>query len=90
MKKISLLAMLLVCLILLCGCGGKGGKMTEKEVADEKLSDRMFMKVSGEHCGQVIVDKETNVMYWMSYGSYNYGTLTLLVNPDGTPRIWEG
>lgn len=87
MKKISLLAMLLVCLILLCGCGGK---MTEKEIADERISDRMFMKVSVENSGRVIVDKETNVMYWMAYGAYNYGTLTLLVNPNGTPRIWEG
>jgi len=36
------------------------------------------------------VDKSTGVMYWVSDNSYNRGNLTLLVNPDGTPRIWEG
>jgi hypothetical protein len=38
----------------------------------------------------VLVDKATGVMYWMSNGGYNGGNLTLLINADGTPRIWEG
>jgi hypothetical protein len=50
----------------------------------------MFMVVSNEWDGKVLVDKATGVMYWMSYGSYNADILTLLINPDGTPRIWEG
>lgn len=50
----------------------------------------MFMVVSDEIRGMVLVDKATGVMYWVSDIRYNRGTLTLLVNADGTPRIWEG
>ena len=35
-------------------------------------------------------DPDTGVMYAMSNGGYNSGTLTLLVNADGTPKVWEG
>lgn len=28
--------------------------------------------------------------YLMSNGYYNSGTLTMLVNADGTPKVWEG
>lgn len=40
--------------------------------------------------GYVLVDKDTHVMYWMSGGDYNNGNLTLLVNADGSPKIWNG
>lgn len=32
----------------------------------------------------------TKVMYAISTGRDNKGTFTLLVNPDGTPMLWEG
>jgi hypothetical protein len=48
------------------------------------------MVVSNEWSGKVLVDKATGVMYWMSYYTNNIGNLTLLLNADGTPRIWEG
>lgn len=38
----------------------------------------------------IIYDTRTGVMYHISRGSHNQGTLTLLVNADGTPRVWEG
>lgn len=38
----------------------------------------------------VVYDVETGVMYVMSNGSKNMGTMTVMVNPDGTPRIYEG
>ena len=39
---------------------------------------------------RIVVDRSNGVMYWMSAGSYNSGNLTLLVDADGMPRIWEG
>ena len=39
---------------------------------------------------KIVYDTHTGVMYHMSQGSHNRGTLTLLVNADGTPRVWEG
>ena len=54
-------------------------------------SKRMFEVISErEHHFDVIYDVETGVMYARSNGAENRGTLTVLVNPDGTPRIWEG
>lgn len=38
----------------------------------------------------IVYDRETGVMYAMSYGGYSYGTMTVMVNPDGTPRVYEG
>ena len=38
----------------------------------------------------VVYDVETGVMYAMSNGSKNMGTMTLMINPDGTPRVYEG
>lgn len=37
----------------------------------------------------VIYDRETKVMYHMSTGADNKGTLTPLYNADGTLRVWE-
>lgn len=35
-------------------------------------------------------DKDTKVMYTVSSSGYPYGNVTLLVNSDGTPKIWKG
>ena len=87
MKRMAIVVVLVLTMLALCGCVGQ---MSRKEVAQESDNDRLFMQVSCENYGRVIVDKATRVMYWESYWAYNYGTLTVLVNRDGTPRIWEG
>lgn len=38
----------------------------------------------------IVYDRETGVMYAMSRGGYCYGSMTVMVNPDGTPRVYEG
>ena len=85
MKKIIAIAILVLLVVTLTGCAT--GRVDTKAGEDDNL---MFFIASRERSGYVIVDKTTRVMYWLSYGSYNYGTLTMLVNADGTPRIWEG
>ena len=37
---------------------------------------------------QIVVDLDTGVMYSMSTGGHSSGTLTLLVNWDGSPRCY--
>lgn len=37
----------------------------------------------------IVYDKETKVMYTKSNSSSNCGDFTLLVNADGTPKLWE-
>lgn len=49
-----------------------------------------FQIVAYEEYFFIVVDKKTRVMYAVSNGMYNKGTLTLLVNASGRPRLWEG
>jgi len=86
MKHMAIICIIIICVVVLSGCTQQ---MSQEEIAIESAQNKMFMPVSRENYGVVIVDKETDVMYWMSNAAYNFGTLTLLVNPDGTPRIWR-
>ncbi len=88
MKRWFVAALALALALWLAGCAS--GKVAAGQIAGMETDNRMFMVVSNEMSGKVLVDKATGVMYWMSYSSNNYGSMTLLVNPDGTPRIWEG
>ena len=88
MKRWIVVALVLVLGLMLAGCAR--GKVDAGQIADAEMDNKMFMVVSDEYAGEVIVDKSTRVMYWVSDKGYNRGTLTLLVNADGTPRIWEG
>lgn len=50
-------------------------------------------EITARRCPAGKEEKMTNlekVMYAVSGGAYNNGTFTLLVNPDGTPMLWEG
>ena len=86
MKKIFLILIIIIS-IMLTACDS--GRYTKEEVNRQEFNNKLFMEISDEYCGRIIVDKETRVMYWLSYGSYNYGTLTLLVDKNGNPRIWK-
>ena len=88
MKRWIVAALVLALGLMLAGCAR--GKVDAAQIADAEVDNRMFMVVSDEISGRVMVDKATGVMYWASDNSYNRGTLTLLVNADGTPRTWEG
>ncbi len=37
----------------------------------------------------IVYCEQTKVIYSISHGHYNKGTMTLLVNADGTPMLWE-
>ncbi len=88
MKRWIVAALVLALGLMMAGCAR--GKVDAGQIADAEVDNRMFMVVSEESSGRVMVDKATGVMYWISYSSNNYGNMTMLVNADGTPRIWEG
>ena len=59
--------------------------------SSNNYNGNMFTKVkSGLGNFYVVYDNETKVMYAVSDGLYNSGVLTMLVNADGTPKIYEG
>lgn len=86
MKKIALLALLLAVVLALTGCGYYSD---EESMADD-AANKPFVVVYLGTIYEVVYDKETKVMYAVSWGNHNSGTFTLLVNADGTPKLWEG
>ena len=82
--KITLLVLLLALFAgMLAGCGG-GDAQSEAETPFVWI----YYSRIATYC--VGYDRDTGVMYSMSNGYDNSGTLTMLVNADGTPKVWEG
>ena len=76
------IAMAAIIAMLMAGCASV-------EV-DKSPEVSMFVRVESVNGWWVVYHRETKVMYAISAGGYNAGNFTLLVNPDGTPMVWEG
>jgi protein involved in sex pheromone biosynthesis len=91
MKKVikKLITILCICL-LLTGCGetseNNEGNNQQKESKQKKSE---FVTVENGWNYKVVYHRDSKVMYVVSWGSYNIGTFTLLVNADGTPMVYE-
>lgn len=81
MKKFLIMILFM---LLLTGCGKTPNSQEQK--AD------MFVCIQESdiaHSYAVVYHRDTKVMYVVSRGTYNNGSFTLLVNPDGTPMLYE-
>lgn len=97
MKKIFILALMVVLLLTLCGCdtiSEVNDTSPESKVeksgfmeSESKVEGAIFMKLENYGYGSVVVDSETNVEYWLSEGVHNSGTLTMLVDGSGRPKL---
>lgn len=88
MKKLLILLLVLIMPIgLLCGCGFEN----EEDIERENSSFAIIENVDLGNCYSymVMVHKDTKVMYLWTIGYYKSG-LTVMLNADGTPMIWEG
>jgi hypothetical protein len=63
--------------------------MTECSINTDSNESRFF-EISEEDRFIIVYDKTTGVEYAVSATAYNYGTVTLLVDTDGKPLIYEG
>ena len=80
MKKLIAILMLAVMLV-----------GNESDVRDgEKSSQKRFVLVEDDWPYEIMVDRETRVMYAVSNGAYNHGTFTVMVDESGKPLIWKG
>lgn len=88
MKKAIGLIMAVIMAATFAACG------SEVEKADSSVGDpetkSMFVQVEDAGIWEIVYHRDTKVMYSVSHGSYNRGTMTLLVNADGTPMIYSG
>lgn len=81
MKRVLIIFALM---FMLTGCAE-----VEKE-QPEPTNVSMFKVIESNGVWKIVYHRETKVMYVVSWGTYNSGTFTLLVNPDGTPMLYEG
>lgn len=86
MRKLTF--MMLVVLLLAEACGPSTYKTTGKQAGYDDQS--MFVEVEETWLWKVVYHKDTKVMYAVSYGSYNQGVFTLLVDAEGKPLIYKG
>ena len=78
-KKIT--AILLITTLLFTGCGNKQDTDSEQ--------GKLITKVENTLGHSVYVDEDTGVMYLYVKGGYG-GGITVMINEDGTPKIWRG
>lgn len=77
--KISILVIIMVAgLVVLTGCGNIS-----------TANSNRFIKISNEGSFAIYYDSKTKVQYAVSMSSYNYGNVTLLVDKDGKPLLYE-
>ena len=87
MKRTIMIAVIMLTALLLAGC--ESGRLSERKIAESIQDNNMFFTVSIEEYGEIVVCKQTGVMYWLSTCPNNCVTLTLLVDADGKPMIWK-
>ena len=84
MKKLITVLLITLMILSLSACATK--------TMDETVKGESSRMVRIEEAGiyQIVYDKETRVMYAVSYGGRSYGVFTLLVDADGKPLLYRG
>ena len=81
--KSKLIAIIIIVILVIIGLSFIGCDNTNNSV---KASDDMFVTISEGRLYDVLYDKDTKVMYVNSYR----GVFAMLVNADGTPKLYKG
>ena len=80
MKRLLVVLMVFaLCACLFAGCSESN--------ANTRRSDFVFIERVGQF--EYVYHKDTGVIYVM-YFNANHSTMTVMLNPDGTPMVWEG
>lgn len=82
MKKMLVIALALILIVILAGCGMKEESLDE----DTDTGFRVLERFDSDPNALVVYDVNTGVMYLINY----HGGVTPIINADGSPRIWEG
>ena len=72
--------------ILLYGCNFDD---TSSYIFDQNPQEEYFEVISEGSGYAIVYDTDTKVMYVMATFGGNYGDFTMLVNPDGSPKLYE-
>lgn len=89
MKKILLIFAFTT--LLLTGCGDPP-KSIISEAEESSEIDSKFDRYKLDKCYSILVEKESGICY-LEYeyrcGYQGYYGITVMLNPDGTPKIWR-
>lgn len=88
-KHVAVVVYILALVIAMTACAYSEVEKTYDEDSDEPIIS-MFVVVEQSYDFRVVYHRETKVMYAVSDATYNHGTFTVLVNPDGSPMLYEG
>jgi len=87
-KRIICALLCVIFAFFLIGCGTPIERVDEKP--QKPVSMFVIIEGSGADCYRIVYHRDTKVMYAISFGGYNAGNFTVLLNPDGSPMLWEG
>lgn len=73
------IALVVAVLFFVVGCDNTNNSV--------RANDDVFVTVSESRDYAIVYDRETKTMYTMSKDNYNF---TVLVNADGTPKLYKG
>ena len=76
------LLVMILFMFLLTGCGHTNDFQKSKTFI-------CVQKADNYHNYDIVYHKDTKVMYVVSHDTYSQGIFTLLVNPDGSPMLYE-
>lgn len=83
MKK-KIIAAIVTATLLLTGCSDMANVSEEQGNTEDTI-----VQVENRWGYRIYADKDTGVMY-LYMGNGNGGGLTVMLNADGTPKIWQG
>ena len=72
--------------ILLYGCNFDD---TSSYIFDQNPQEEYFEVISEGSGYAIVYDTDSRVMYVMATIGGNYGDFTMLVNPDGSPKLYK-
>lgn len=84
-KKLILVVALVLLMAIITGCAHT---KVESKLTIE--TPNIFVVVERTYGYDVVYDRESKVMYTVSNLSHGSGISTLLVNEDGSPKLWKG
>lgn len=87
-KRIICALLCVIFAFFLIGCGTPIERVDEK--TQKPVSMFIIVEGSGMDSYRIVYHRDTKVMYAISCGTYNSGNFTVLLNPDGSPMLWEG
>ena len=85
--RFKLIVAALVACMLLTGCGARMVK--ESDMKSQGTAVSMFVELEEGSNYKIVYHRKTKVMYAISWGGYNNGTFTVMLDADGKPLLYK-